>query len=245
MTSAVVLSQKPFSAEQVCALCQEEFLSSDERWTHEDGHAHDPFHRTCLITLLRRYPTCPYRCDFSAMDIKEMVFDPLTKLSQTTQHCIDATYATAFSIIAAAAGVVGSQCAAIWLNEKPIDAHTAMSVALLSAGGISLMTAHTARTAIQIALRTTTLESLRPLLKAALTVGAVTASTITAIGTCIDIAAMPSGTALVMSTAAGGLVGVTSNFICGSLPQSPSTIGITAVFHAMMMNIPRIRSLIE
>ena len=44
----------------VCAICQEEFLSGDQQFTHEGGEDHNGFHRECFTVWLRTNPTCPY-----------------------------------------------------------------------------------------------------------------------------------------------------------------------------------------
>jgi hypothetical protein len=43
----------------VCAICQDEFQRGEERWTHEGGQAHEPFHRNCLNAWLKRKAVCP------------------------------------------------------------------------------------------------------------------------------------------------------------------------------------------
>src|SRR5271154_4763136 len=43
----------------MCGICHEDFVEENEKWTHEGGQNHIPFHKRCLIKWLRVEPTCP------------------------------------------------------------------------------------------------------------------------------------------------------------------------------------------
>lgn len=55
MSAVLSTNQDP-----TCGICLEEFKNGEQRWTHEGGQKHSPFHKECLGRWLQTRPVCPH-----------------------------------------------------------------------------------------------------------------------------------------------------------------------------------------
>ncbi len=71
----------------ICAICRDGFEGQQEKWTHEGGEGHDPFHKDCLRALLvRKSRPCPY--SDGALIRRNSVFSRTERIFETVKQSL-------------------------------------------------------------------------------------------------------------------------------------------------------------